>query len=628
MKQKLWTVFLTALLALCISFGLAACDLFGGDAGESGDNGDDTTIVIPGDPDDDPDTPGDPDEEPETPHEHTYTSAVTKEPTCTQEGEMTYTCTCGDSYTEPIAMTAHTEVIDEAVAPTCTQTGLTEGKHCSVCGTVLVEQEVIPMTAHTEVIDAAVAPSCTKTGLTEGKHCSVCDKILVEQQVIAMIAHSYSDEWTSDDEDHWHVCTECGARADIAAHIPDRDQPGENTPVKCTVCEYIIEPATGHVVHTAGDKWFSDGINHWQTCIGCGIKMNESAHSGGLATCISKAQCAVCNAQYGELAAHSPETIPAVAPTCTKTGLTEGLKCSVCGTVLVEQEVVPMTAHNYVGEETKKPTCEQEGEMTYTCTACGGSYTSSIPTIAHNYVDGVCTECGKPDESYATEGLVFSLSYTGTYYLVTNYTGSSKEVYIPSVYKGLPVKMIRYQAFRYCSGLTRITIPDSVTSIGEHAFYDCDSLTSITIPNSVTSIERWAFKGCSGLEGVYITDIVAWCAINFGGAFSNPLGYAHNLYLNGQLVTELVIPDNVTSIGDYAFQGCSSLTRVTFGDNSKLTSIGEYAFNGCEVLTSIKIPDSVTSIGNYAFRGCRGAYKYQDSRQRHKHRKLRVPWLQ
>lgn len=78
----------------------------------------------------------------------------------------------------------HTEVVDKAVEPTCTETGLTEGKHCSVCSAVLVKQEVVPAKGHTEVVDKAVEPTCTKTGLTEGKHCSVCSAVLVEQEVV------------------------------------------------------------------------------------------------------------------------------------------------------------------------------------------------------------------------------------------------------------------------------------------------------------------------------------------------------------------------------------------------------------------------------------------------------------
>lgn len=163
---------------------------------------------------------------------------------------------------------------------------------------------------------------------------------------------------------------------------------------------------------------------------------------------------------------------------------------------------------------------------------------------------------------------------------------------------------IGYSAFNGCTSLKSIAIPDGVTSIDDYTFYNCTSLTSIVIPDSVTSIGEDAFNRCDSLKNVYISDIAKWFAINFENYSSNPLSAnscEHNLYLNGVLITDLTIPDGVTSIGGYAFAYCTNLASITIPDS--VTSIGIYAFVGCRGLTSITIPDSVTSIGNSAFSG-------------------------
>ena len=139
-------------------------------------------------------------------------------------------------------------------------------------------------------------------------------------------------------------------------------------------------------------------------------------------------------------------------------------------------------------------------------------------------------------------------------------------------------------------------------SIGSAAFNYCSNLVSIFIPNSVTTINSNAFYNCTSLKDLYITDVAAWCNISFGNEFANPLYYADNLYINGEFTTELIIPDGVTSIHDYAFKGCTSIVSVTIPDSVK--SIGDWAFYHCSSLESITIGNSVTSIGNYAFAWC------------------------
>ena len=158
------------------------------------------------------------------------------------------------------------------------------------------------------------------------------------------------------------------------------------------------------------------------------------------------------------------------------------------------------------------------------------------------------------------------------------------------------------EAFYQKRALLSIALPNGLTEIPNNAFYNC-RLTSILIPNSVTTIGSNAFYDCNALTNVYYNGCVAdWCQIDFSDISSNPLSNGANFYINNQLVTDLVIPDEVITIKNYAFPGCTSLTSVTIPNS--VTNIGESAFEACSALTSVTIPNSVTSIGGWAFAGC------------------------
>lgn len=154
-------------------------------------------------------------------------------------------------------------------------------------------------------------------------------------------------------------------------------------------------------------------------------------------------------------------------------------------------------------------------------------------------------------------------------------------------------------AFNRCKSLTYIRLNEGLTTIGKSAFEGCTSLSAISIPSSVTSIGDRAFYGCTSLSKAEFASIESLVNIKFSNSTSNPLYYAKHLYVDGSEVTDLSIPEGVTSIGSCAFYNCVSFTSISLPES--LTSIGSSAFDGCTNFTSISLPESLTSIGSYAF---------------------------
>ena len=281
---------------------------------------------------------------------HNFGEWVTeKEATCTETGTQKRTCAdCGYSETAEIAMIAHTLTHHEAVTPTCTTTGSIEYWECSACGkkfsdaacTIEVTNVTLPMAAHTLTKTDAKAATCTEAGNAEYWTCSVCKKLF-------------------------------------------SDSEGKN---EITAASVVI-PATGHTADDSG--WNSNGTNHWHVCATCKEKFDEAAHTGGTATCSSKAVCDVCKAEYGTTTAHT---------FISKHDNTQHWKeCSICGAIDSEN---PKTNHTFGEWETvTDSTCTATGTKKHTCTGCDYSETGVIEKKAHtpehhDRVEPTCTATG------------------------------------------------------------------------------------------------------------------------------------------------------------------------------------------------------------------------------------------
>ena len=313
-----------------------------------------------------------------------------------------------------------------------------------------------------------------------------------------------------------------------------------------------------------------------------------------------------------------PATVTYKGTTFSVTSIDEYAFCDCSGltSVTIPKSVISISEYAFYGcSGLTSVTIPNSVTSIGVCAFCGCSGLTSV-TIPNSVTSiGGHAFTGTPWYDNQPDGLVYAglvaYKYKGTMLAETQINLSNGTTGIAGY------------AFQDCSGLTSVTIPNSVITINDRAFERCRGLTSVVIPNSVTSIGRWAFKDCSGLTSVTIPNSVTFID---DGVFSYCSGLTNLTVESGNIVYDspdncnaiietasntlisgcknTVIPNSVTSITRYAFQGCSGLTSVTIPNS--VTSIGEYAFDGCSGLTSVTIPDSVTSISEGLFSGCDG----------------------
>ena len=551
-------------------------------------------------------------------HTHKFTAEIASDKylataaTCTEKATYYYSCACGEKSSEtfefgsPLGHTFSNYISDGNA--TCTEDGTKTAK-CDRCDETNTIVDVGSAKGHTEVVDKAKAATCTETGLTEGKHCSVCNKILIKQEITPAKGHTYSKKWMYNESEHWHSAT-CGhnVEKDRATHTFDENK-------KCTVCDYVSSKPLGlelqssvfnidksnktgylKVANTVIDYDFSDKFT-----VADGAKFD---------VCLDKQ----CNNKIA-----SKKTDIVVGDNIFYILVTNGNDVASYTVTLRRRPLYTVSFNTNGGTAINSQTVEEDSIISKPVTTRLGytfinwSYDFSQPITKNTTV--IATWTANSDTAYKVEYYLENLEDSNYTLYETNDLQGTTDITATAEIKtynhftfnknksvlngnisgdGSLVLKVFYTRNTY-------TLSNENSSYGKITNATTGKYGSDNIESTVTEYLGCEFIGWYNGEELLSTEKTYTFTIEYDVTakfkvkdemsnfdFNSSVDACTITEVKDKTVSEIIVPDYVTSIGSNAFYNCSGLMSVTIGNG--VTSIGERAFLGCNSLASITLP--------------------------------------
>ncbi len=437
-------------------------------------------------------------------------------------------------------------------ASTCSAAGEKE-RSCSVCG--YVEKAAIEKLAHTPAADAAVAPTCTNSGKTEGSHCSVCGTVLTAQQTVPAAGHSFG-EWTVNREatclakgQKSRACTVCGVSEtqDIAALGHDYVEnvvPPTVTGEGYTehVCSRCSDTYRDNIVEATGSLGFAYTNNGDGTCTITGIGTCTDTE-----IYIPKKIDGLTVVGFGDSAFDGQTRITSIVFNETISAIGEkAFRGTSISEITIPESVMTIGAQIF-------DSCSNLSTVYYNsgfspARDAGFLNTNSIKKVVfngENVPGNICYSCGALTDVEFGPNVKKILGYA--------FHSCSSLVNVSFNTVSLDFSSGRHQ-FTDCTSLETLRLPEGLTTLGSYTFMGCTNLKNVTLPSTLKSVGDRPFWDCSSIDNLYISDLKAYCSIGYESeTYGGSTLEAKHIYLNGQLLTKAVIPDTVTRIPCNAF---------------------------------------------------------------------------